>query len=68
MEATIQVESVDGIKVLILRPGDILVVDPSQVYRMDGLRRASLGFPVPIVLARPEGFEVIRFQPDDDGS
>ena len=65
---TISVEDREGVKVLTLRPGDILVVDPNMVYRMSGLRQAFLSFPVPIVLARPEGFEVIRFEAYDDGS
>lgn len=61
----IQVSDVECIKVLRLRPGDILVVDPNRVYRLPELRRVMLGFRVPVILADPEGFGVIRF---DDGS
>ena len=65
---TINVEDREGVKVLTLKPGDILVVGPRMVYGISRLRQVFLSFPVPIVLARPEGFEVIRFETYDDGS
>ena len=53
----IKVSDVDCIKILRLQPGDVLVVDPTKVYRMAALQAA---FRVPIVLADPEAFMVVR--------